>query len=138
MDFQKRIKMRRNVAVCYLILGPALILLAHLTKSSNTFLYAFGFAMLLMGIVRVIAHRRLIKDEKTMHQREVAETDERNRMITERARSWAFSYSLMLAGIAVIVLSLLGLHDLAYPVALSVGVMTAIFWICLFIARKKY
>lgn len=137
MDFKKRIKMRHYVNIFYIILGPVLILIAYLSKSDNTFLYAYGMAMLIMGVIRMISHRKITKNEATMRQREISETYERNRMITERARSWAFSYSIMLAGITVIVLSLLGLHDLAYPFALFVGLMTALYWICWLIVRKK-
>jgi len=59
-------------------------------------------------------------------------------MIAERARSWSFSFSVMIAGIVVIVLSLLGNHDLAQPFAWFVCLMSLLYWICWHIIQKKY
>lgn len=138
MDFKTKMKQRLYVAVSYFILGLILTVTAALSESDNYFIPSFGIALLIMGIARVISYRRTTKDEKVMRQRELTETDERNIMIAERARSWAFSFSVMIAGIAVIVLSLLGYHDLVQPLAWFVCLMTVLYWICWNIIRKKY
>ena len=94
--------------------------------------------MLVMGVIRLIRHWKITKDESTIRRQEVAETDERTLMMAEKARSWAFSYSIMIAGIAVIVLSLLGKHDAALPFAWYVCGMVVLYWIFWLILRKKY
>ena len=73
-----------------------------------------------------------------MHKREIAETDERMKMLSERAKSWTFSFSIMIAGIIVIILSFLGRHELAQPFAWFVCLMVALYWIFRLIANKKY
>ena len=73
-----------------------------------------------------------------MRKQELAESDERTRMIAERARSWAFSYALMGAGIVVIVLNVMGKHDEALPFAWYVCGMTVLYWLCFIIIQKKY
>lgn len=138
MDFEKKMKQRLYVAIFYIVLGLILTMAALISKTENHFIAAFGIALLIMGIMRLIQHRRITKDEKTMRQRELTETDERNIMMAERARSWAFSFSIMIAGIAVIVLSVLGYHDLVQPLAWFVCLMTLLYWICWCIIRKKY
>ena len=92
----------------------------------------------IMGIIRTIQYSQTIHDEKALRQKEVAETDERNRMMSERAKSWAFSFSLFLSGDAVIILSLLGKHELAVPIAWYLCGMTLLYWFFWNILRKKY
>lgn len=138
MDFKKRMKQRLYVAILYIALGLILIATAIISKSDNYFLSSFGLTLLILGIMRFVQHHKITKDEKAMRQRELTETDERNIMMAERARSWAFSFSVMIAGIAVIVLSLLGYHDLVQPLAWFVCLMTLLYWICWSIIRKKY
>lgn len=138
MDFKKRMKQRLYVAISYIVLGMIFLMVAIFSKTDNYFIQAFSIALLLMGISRIFSYRRIMLNEKVLRQRELAETDERNKMMAERARSWAFSFSIMIAGIAVIVLSLLGYHDLALPLSWFVCLMTLLYWICWNIIRKKY
>ena len=138
MDFKKKLKQRLYLAIAYLVVGLILLITGIITGTDNYFFTAFGFAMLLMGILRLVQYRKITRDERTVRQQELAETDERNRMIAERARSWAFSFSIILAGTAVIVLSLLGRHEEALPLAWFVCGMTALYWICQAIIQKKY
>ena len=138
MDFEKRIKMRLLVAVSYMILGLVLIITAVISKTENNFIPAFGIALLVMGIIRLIQHRKITRDENTKRKRELAETDERNVMMVERARSWAFSLSIVIAGIGVIILSLLGFQELVQPLAWFVCLMTLLYWLCWLVIRRKY
>lgn len=138
MEFKKKLKQRLYIAVSYIALGILLIAADALNHFDNYFFSAFGASMLIMGIVRILRHRKVIKDETTIRRQELAETDERALMMVERARSWAFSFSVMAAGIAVIGLSLLGYHDQALPLAWYVCGMVTVYWICWFIIRKKY
>ena len=138
MDFEKKMKLRQYIAVLYCILGPSLIVVAAVNGFENYFISSFGFALLAMGIVRIVQYRRISMNEQKMHQREVAESDERNIMMAERARSWAFSFAIMIAGIVVIILSILGYHDQAQPFAWFVCLMVALYWVFYLIARKKY
>ncbi|MBQ2854363.1 MAG: hypothetical protein IJE81_02695 [Oscillospiraceae bacterium] len=138
MEYKKKLKQRFFVAIFYIAVGLVLILADVLNHFENTFIFSFGFALMVMGIARLIRHRKITKDEKSMRKQELIETDERNRMLSERAKSWAFSYTLMIAGIVVIVLSLSGNHELAQPFAWLVCGMTVLYWICWILLGKKY
>lgn len=138
MDFKKKMKQRLYIAISYIVFGTALALLALITKSENQFLSAFGIALAIMGVLRIFQYRKITRSTDAMRKRELAETDERNRMIAERAKSWAFSFSLMAAGIAVIVLSVLGKHHLAQPLSWGMCGMVLLYWIFFLIARQKY
>ena len=138
MEFKKKLKQRLYIAVSYIVIGLVLIAADALNHLENQFFFSFGMALTVMGILRLIRHRKVTKDESTIRRQEVAETDERTLMMAEKARSWAFSYSVMIAGIAVIVLSLLGKHDTAQPFAWFVCAEVVLYWICWLLARKKY
>lgn len=138
MDFKKKMNQRLTIAVVYIAVGIVLAVWAVLSKMENYFPSAFGFALIVLGILRMIQYWKITGSQDTMHKRELAETDERNRMIAEKARSWAFSFSMLVAGLAVIVLSLLNCPDLAQPLAWFVCLMTVLYWVFYLVARRKY
>lgn len=138
MEFKKKLKQRLYIAVSYLALGIVLNIAAAVSHSENIFLSTFGTCMIVMGLVRILRHVRLVRSDSAVKRQEIAETDERNLMMAERARAWAFSSTVLGAGVAVIVLSLLGYHDAALPFAWLVCGMTVLYWICWNIIRKKY
>lgn len=138
MDFKKKMKQRLVIAISYILFGVALTVIAYVTKTENYFLTPFGIAMVIMGVLRIGQYRKITKNDDALRQRELAETDERNRMIAEKARSWAFSFSMLVAGLAVIVLSLLNCPDLAQPLAWFVCLMTVLYWVFYLVARRKY
>ena len=138
MEFKKKLKTRLYIAVSYIVIGLVLIAADALNHLENQFFFSFGMALTVMGILRLIRHRKITKDEAAIRRQEVVETDERTLMMAEKARSWAFSYSIMIAGIAVIVLSLLGKHDAAQPFAWYVCAEIVLYWVCWLILRKKY
>ena len=138
MEFKKKLKQRLYIALSYIAIGIALIAADALNHFENDFFLSFGIALLVMGIIRLIRHRKITKDEASMRKQEVAETDERFLMINERAKSWAFSFSLLAGGLLVIVLSLLGYHDQAQPFAWYVCGQIGLYLVSWLIIRKKY
>ena len=138
MEFKKKLKQRLYIAVSYIVIGLVLIAADVLNHFENYYFSSFGTALLIMGVIRLIRHRKITKDEASIHRQEVAETDERTLMMIEKARSWTFSYSVLIAGITVIVLSLMGYHDQAQPFAWYVCGQIGLFWVCWLIIRKKY
>ena len=138
MEFKKKLKQRLYIAVSYIVIGLVLIAADALNHFENHYFASFGMTLAVMGILRLIRHWKITKDDASIHRQEVAETDERTLMMNEKARSWAFTYSIMIAGITVIVLSLLGKHDAAQPFAWFVCAEVVLYWICWLILRKKY
>lgn len=138
MDYKKKLKQRLYVGLFYLVLGLILMLVGIWIYSENSFVFSFGLAILVMGLSRILRYRKIIRDEKYMRKQELIEKDERLLMLSERAKSWVFSFSVMLAGLTVIVLSLLGYNDQALPFAWYVCGMVVLYWIFWFILGKKY
>ena len=138
MDFKKKMQQRLFLAAGYILLGIVLICTDLLNGSENDFFFSFGLTLVIMGIVQFLRYQKITKSDQSLRKQELTETDERNRMISERAKSWVFSFSVIIAGMIVIVLSLLGYHDQALPFAWYVCGMSTLYWIFWYIIRKKY
>ena len=138
MEFKKKMKQRYIIAVSYILLGLILLIAAFAGKSGNYFFTSFGTALIVMGILRLVRYRKITRDDRSLRNQELVESDERYRMMSERAKSWTFSLSVMAAGILVIVLNLLGYHEEALPFAWFVCGMVALYWLCWCIIKRKY
>ena len=138
MDYKKKLKQRLYVNLGWAGIGALFILFWCIRQPENTYPISLGIAFVIMGVIRTIQYRQTVKDEQALRQKELAETDERNLMMNERAKSWAFSISVFIAGNLAIILSLLGKQDLALLFAWFLCGMTLLYWICWNIIRKKY
>lgn len=136
MDFKKRMKIRLWTNIIYILLGIAMIAVGFITKTENEFVSSFGLTLTVVGLALI--KKNIITSEEKLKRREIAENDERNIAIVNKARSWAFSFYVILGCFAVIVLSLLSLHDIAGWISVGVFSLIAIYWICYFIVRRKY
>ncbi len=137
MNFKKKLKVRLWVAVCYIVLGIAMTAVAAVSKTENQFISAFGLALTVMGIARVRNYCLITKNEDTLRKREIAETDERNVSIINKARSTAFTMYILLAGLFVIAMGLLDKIEISTWVSYSVALLVLIYWICYLIYQKR-
>ena len=137
MDFKKKLKSRFNIAVIYIVLGIVMIASTFLTKTDSNFISSFGFAIVIMGIVRIRNYRMITKDEETIKKQQIIETDERNLSIIQKAKSTTFSIYLLVACTAVIITSLFDMPDVAKWIGYSQFVLVIIYWICYWIYQKK-
>ena len=137
MNFRKKLKIRLWVAISYIILGAGMIAGGIITKSENSFVSSFGFALLVVGIVRIRNYLIITRSEERIRKQEIMESDERNISIANRAKSITFSVYTLLLCLAVIILSFLKLHEIAMWLSASVFVLLFIYWISYFIIRKR-
>lgn len=137
MDFRKKLKIRLFVAIGYIILGLAMIVVFNMIKTENNFLSSFGFALVVIGIVHIRNYIMITKNEETITKRQIAETDERNISIANRAKSVSFIIYVLLACVSVIVLELFNKTLLATILSATVCVLILIYWISYWIISKK-
>ncbi len=137
MDFKKKLKSRLYLAYGYLAIGILLVLVSIVTKTKNEFISSFGLIIAVMGLARIRNYLRITKNEETVRKQEIAETDERNLSIQQKAKGAAFLVYTMLSGIAVIILSFLKMHEAAKWISYSVLLLVAIYWICYLVYQKK-
>ena len=138
MEYKKKLKQRLFVNIAWAVFGIGMILYWFLSGTDNAYPLSLGIAFIIMGIIRIVQYHHIVHDEKAMKEQEIAEKDERNKMMSEQAKSWTFSLSLFIAGDICIILSLLGKHEAALPFAWYLCGMTAVYWIFWIILRRKY
>lgn len=137
MDYKRKLKIRLYFAIGYIILGLAMIVVFNIINAQNTFWSSMGLALMIIGIARVRNHFRITKNEETIKKCEIAETDERNISIANRAKSISFFVYVIVASLSVIVLQLLEQTVAATIISYSVCLLVLIYWISYLIISKK-
>ena len=138
MDYKKKIKLRLYFSIGFMVLGIFIIIVANVTKTDNQALYTLGSTLFVCGIARIVIYNRNIKDEKTMRALEIRETDERNALIALKAKSMAFSLTIIIEGLSVIVLQLMNMVKSALYLSYFVCFSLVLYIVCYLIIRKKY
>ena len=137
MNFKKKLKLRLYNAVIYAILGLTIVIGVFATKPENDFLSSFGLILVVIGIARIRNYFIITKSEENIRRQQIIETDERNLSIMHKAKSSAFSIYIFLLGMAVIILSLLDMHNIAKWISCFVCLMIIIYWLCYWFYQKK-
>lgn len=137
MDFEKKLKQRLYVAIIYTVLGMALIIGAVLTKTDNGVISSFGCVFTVLGIARIRNYFIITKNEETLRKQKIAETDERNISIVNKARSVTFAIYGLISGIAIFILSLLNMNEIARILAFSLCTLLLIYLVAYWVIGKR-
>ena len=138
MEFEKKLKKRILTARIFLIAGPLLMAVSIWRNLDNEFFFAWGTALMVIGIVRLRQYRKLMASPEAMRAQEVAETDERNIMLANKAKSYAFFWYVLICSVAVIVLEFMNQVQIATSLAFSVCFLILLYWVCYYVLRRKY
>ena len=137
MDFEKKLKSRLNIGIGYIVTGIILIILSITKVIENEYLESFGIVLAVMGILRIIQYKRITKNNETIRNREIAETDERNIAIIHKSKSMAFGLYMLIACVLVIVFEIMGRAEYSNIMALNIFGLVFLYWISYFIYNKK-
>lgn len=137
MEFKKKLKSRLYIAVIYIAVGVMMIAGTFAVKTDNDFISSFGFVLVVIGIARVRNYFIITRNEESVRKQQIAETDERNLSIQNKAKSAAFSIYVLLSGTAVIILSLFNMHEAAKWIAYSVLPLLLIYLVSYWVYQKK-
>ncbi len=138
MEYEKKIKSRAYLMVFYIIIGAALWAAAFFSKGVNDTLSAVGIALIAAGAVQLGRNIRLLKNPERLRECEIAEKDERNVMLMEKARSLSFAVYITLASAAVIILYAINKDTAGQIIAYTVCGFCLIYCICYMIVKKRY
>ena len=132
MKFETRVKVRLGMGAALALFGVILICIS----SGGGEITAFGAAFAALGVLRIIKYARLLKNKENLSKSRIAEEDERNVMVMLKARSAAFSISILAAGIYVIYSYL---AKCGHPVFVSFGISAVIliYLVCYYIEERK-
>ena len=138
MDFNKKMKIRKNIAFVYILIGVGMIILNVTGILTNDIMSSFGLMLFVIGIARMVQYKRITADSESLNARRIAENDEINVMLWTKARSLATSVYLLLLAVMVIVLYIINMQTAAQIVSYCMLAFVVIYWICYFIVSKKY
>ena len=137
MNFKNKLNTRLYYGIICIVLGAIMIIGVTATKSENEYISAFGFALAMVGVARIIQYLKITKNEDSIKKQEINETDERNISIIQKAKSATFSIYLLISCSVVIVTALIDMPDVAKWIGYSQFVLVIIYWICYWIYQKK-
>jgi VIT1/CCC1 family predicted Fe2+/Mn2+ transporter len=137
VNFRKKLKTRLYTGIAYIILGIAMTAVSIICKIENQFISSLGLALAVIGIVRIRNYFIITKDDESVRRREIAETDERNVSIANKARGAAFILYIFIVSLFVIVMGIIDKSEIALWASYSVALLVAIYWICYIVYQKK-
>ena len=137
MDFKKRLRQRLYMAIIYTVIGVALIIGAVVMKTDNVVISSFGCVFTVIGIARIRNYFIITKNEENLQKQRIAENDERNISIVNKARSLAFTIYGLISGVAIFVLSLLNMNETAQILAYSLCTLLIIYLVSYWVIRKS-
>lgn len=138
MKYKNKIKVRVFMSGVYVLIGVALIVSGCVMKQNTELISSFGTVFAVVGLIQMLRNIRLLRNPAAMEKREISESDERNVMIYEKARSLTFAIFSVLAGIAVVVLYIIGQALAGQIVAYTLCGLLIVYWMCYIIISKKY
>ena len=134
MNFNKAFIIKN---IILFVLGGVLISLGF-ANIIDEFWSSLGFALVFVGIVRLVQSYRFKNDKTYKEKVEIASKDERNRFIRARAWSWAGYLFIFIAGVSIIVFKILGQDLLSFVASSAVCLIMILFWFSYLILQKKY
>ena len=137
MNFKNKLKTRLYYGIICIVLGVIMIVGVSASESENEYISAFGFAVAVVGVARIIQYLKITKDEDSIKKQKIIETDERNQSIIQKAKSATFSVYLLFSCIVVIITSLIDMPDVAKWFGYSQFVIVVTYWICYWIYQKR-
>ena len=104
----------------------------------DEFWSSMGFALILVGIIRLVQLYRINNDKNYKEKIEVASKDERNRFIRSKAFAWTGYLFILIAAVFVIVFKIIGQDLLSFAASCAVCLFMILFWVSYLILQKKY
>lgn len=134
---EKRVKLRIVYSVCLLILGIASLYVGNFVPlASGNMDYSSGFysglgcGLIAAAVITIIKNVRLLKNKEALKQRDIYESDERNRLIG--LKSWSYAGYAMFV---ILYIALLAAGALNVVIMNTIMVVLAGFALCLLISR---
>ncbi len=140
MDYNKKIKQRIIISAVYAILGIAITISANIfgDKVNGGYLYSLGCAFTISGAALLVKFIRIKRSPELMRKFEVSARDERNIMIADKARVYAFGAYSIGAATAIIICSIFYMQREALIVALNLCALVLLYVLFSIILHKKY
>lgn len=123
--------------VIYILLGAALWA-ARLAGKVDDFWSGMGTALIFVSVLRFVQLYRFRKNESYREQVEVAQADERNHFLRNKAWAWAGYLFVISNGLGAIILKVMGQELLSMAAGYAVCLMLIFYWGSYAVLKRKY
>lgn len=137
MCIEKKIKIRITYCIVLIVLGVVSLYVGNFVplnsgdaEYSAGYYTGLGFGVIAAGVITIIKNVRLLKNQEKLKEREIYESDERNRMIGLKTWSYAGYAMFILLYIAQMVAGVFNVVVMNTLLA-----VLGLFALCLFISR---
>lgn len=129
---------KRILVYCiYIFLGAVLCGLG-MAEVVDPYWSGMGSALLAMGVLRLVNHYRICKDNAYREKLEIERTDERQRFLRNKAWAWAGYMFTLIIACCTIVLKVMGQDLLCTAAGLAVCLLVILYWGSYLVLQKKY
>lgn len=128
---------RLIIYILFLVIGAVLFFLAG-TGRVDSFWSGMGSALFAISILRLFQINRYKKDSDYAEKMNIQNHDERNQWLSEKARSSAFTYSIVALSIGVIAARIMHKLELSTQLGMVVCFQVFLYWVLWFVLKKKY
>ena len=125
------------VSMIYIIVGSIVIGLGFAGKVDE-FWNGMGSALLVVGTIQLIRRYRFNKNEAYREKIEIAEKDERNHFLRNKAWAWSGYLFIIIAAVSCIIFKITGQEVLSFAASGSVCLMLVLYWISYVVLKRKY
>ena len=129
---------RRIIAsICYVVLGAVLLALG-IMEVVDEFWSGMGGALIVVGILQVVRFLRYRNNEEYRERAEIANKDERNHFIRNKAWAWSGYLFVLIAAVATIALKIAGQDTLSFAASMAICLLLVLYWVSFLVLRRKY
>ena len=129
---------RRIIAsICYVVLGAVLLALG-IMEVVDEFWSGMGGALIVVGILQVVRFLRYRTSEEYREKTEIANKDERNQFIRNKAWAWSGYLFVLIAAVATIAFKVAGQDTLSFAASMALCLLLVLYWVSFLILSRKY
>ena len=129
---------RRIIAsISYVVLGAVLLALG-IMEVVDEFWSGMGGALIVVGILQVVRFFRYRNNEEYRERAEIANKDERNQFIRNKAWAWSGYLFVLISAVATIALKIAGQDTLSFAASMALCLLLVLYWVSFLVLSKKY
>lgn len=104
----------------------------------DEFWNGMGCSLMAVGVLQLWRNIRYRTDESYREQVDVANSDERNKFLSQKAWAWTGCWFVLIGAIGTLGFKIAGLDQLSTMCGGSVCLILVLYWVMYLYLRKKY
>lgn len=120
-----------------LFIGVILFIFSELLNVIDSLWSGMGIGFVLISVIRFVQIGRY-KNDSDYAKKLSMNNDERNQYLATKSRSNTFYYSILFEGVAITLLYILNIQEIAQVIGMILCGQLIIYWVTYFLLKSKY